>query len=139
VASRNTLFEYHTDAGRTVCIPHEVFKLSFQDLSSWTYVPFFSCSGYPAGLWRMSARSLSIFLRIFINNGSSLLTSQSIAEMKTVVGGGLIPLYEPNSDRNITNQLPSFRFGISWHWRTLRNGHRSLWFFARHETFDVNE
>jgi len=59
---------------------------------------------------------------MFINNGSPLLSSQSIAEMKTVVGGGLIRPYSPNSDSNSTNQLPPRRYGLSWHWRTLSNG-----------------
>ncbi|CAF5029157.1 unnamed protein product, partial [Rotaria socialis] len=34
----------------------------------WLYFPFFGFSSYPAGLLRMSAYSLSIFLRMFINN-----------------------------------------------------------------------
>ncbi len=74
----------------------------------------------------MSARSLSVFLRMFINNGYPLLSSRSIDEMKTVVGGGLIHPYNPNSDNTPTNQLPTRRFGLCWHWRTLSNGRQYL-------------
>ncbi|CAF2580562.1 unnamed protein product [Rotaria sp. Silwood2] len=94
------------------------------NLSTWLCFPFFGFSSYPAGLLRMSAHSLSIFLRMFINNGSSLLSSQSITEMKTVVGGGLIRPYSTNLSSNSTNQLPSRRYGLCWHWRTLSNGHQ---------------
>ena len=74
----------------------------------------------------MSARSLSVFLRMFISNGYPILSSQSIDEMKTVVGDGLIYPYNPNSDHNSTNQLPSRRFGLCWHWRTLSDGRQYL-------------
>ncbi|CAF4753063.1 unnamed protein product [Rotaria sp. Silwood1] len=94
------------------------------NLSTWLYFPFFGFSSYPAGLLRMSAYSLSIFLRMFINNGSSLLSSQSITEMKTVVGNGLIRPYNTNSSSNSTDQLPPRRYGLCWHWRTLSNGHQ---------------
>ncbi|CAF5051806.1 unnamed protein product, partial [Rotaria socialis] len=58
---------------------------------TWIEFPFFSIIGYPAGLWRMSARSLSIFLRMIMSQGSTIVTRQSIAAMRTIVGGGRIP------------------------------------------------
>ncbi|CAF3626495.1 unnamed protein product [Rotaria socialis] len=90
----------------------------------WLYFPFFGFSSYPAGLLRMSAYSLSIFLRMFINNGTPLLSAQSITEMKTVVGGGRIRPYNTNSSSNATNEIPPRRYGLCWHWRTLNNGHQ---------------
>jgi len=36
-------------------------------------IPFFSFPAYPAGLLRMSAYSLSKFVRMFMNNGFPLL------------------------------------------------------------------
>ena len=72
----------------------------------------------------MSARSLSVFLRMIINNGSSLLTPRSIAEMRLVVGGGLIPYYIPDSSSSSTELPPLPNFGLGWFWQTLSNGHR---------------
>jgi hypothetical protein len=63
---------------------------------------------------------------MFINNGAPLLSSQSISEIKTVVGDSLIHPYSLNPDNNSSNQLPSRRFGLCWHWRTLSNGHQYL-------------
>ncbi|CAF0885830.1 unnamed protein product [Adineta steineri] len=73
-----------------------------RNLPAWLYIPFFSFSHYPAGLLRMSARSLSVFLRMFMSNGSLILTSRSIAEIRTIVGGGHIPFYNQSSDANST-------------------------------------
>ncbi|CAF1391738.1 unnamed protein product [Rotaria sordida] len=61
------------------------------DLPTWLYISFFGFSVHPAGLLRMSAGTLSIYLRMFLSNGSSILRPQSIAEMRKVVGNGLIP------------------------------------------------
>lgn len=83
--------------------------------------PSFSFRAYPAGLLRMSAGSLSAFLRMIVSNGSSLLTPQSIAEMRIIVGGGLIPYYIPS---NSTELPPQTKFGLGWTWQTLSNGHR---------------
>jgi hypothetical protein len=63
----------------------------------------------------MSARSLSVFLRMFINNGAPLLSSQSISEMKTEVGGGLLRPYSLTSANNSSNQRPPHRYGLCWH------------------------
>jgi CubicO group peptidase (beta-lactamase class C family) len=73
----------------------------------------------------MSARSLSLFLRMFINNGSVVLTPRSIAEMKLVVGGGLLSYYDPNAISN-TAGIPQASFGLSWYWQTLSDGHRYI-------------
>ncbi|CAF1902058.1 unnamed protein product [Rotaria magnacalcarata] len=85
---------------------HEIPQFN-GNLSTSLHFPLFSFSGYPAGLLRMSAISLSMFLRMFINNGYPLFSSQSIAEMKQVVGGGLIRLYNEHARINSTNLHPS--------------------------------
>ncbi|CAF4030117.1 unnamed protein product [Rotaria magnacalcarata] len=38
--------------------------------TDWLYIPHYSISVYPAAMLRMSARSLSIYLRLFLNNFS---------------------------------------------------------------------
>ncbi|CAF3199817.1 unnamed protein product [Rotaria socialis] len=86
----------------------------------------YDISGHPAGLLRMSAISLSMFLRMFINNGYTLLSSQSIAEMKQAVGGGLIRPYNDDARINSTDLLPSRRYELAWHWRTLSNTRQYL-------------
>ncbi|CAF3449725.1 unnamed protein product [Rotaria socialis] len=86
----------------------------------------YDISGHPAGLLRMSAISLSMFLQMFINNGYTLLSSQSIAEMKQAVGGGLIRPYNDDARINSTDLLPSRRYELAWHWRTLSNTRQYL-------------
>ncbi|CAF3504587.1 unnamed protein product [Rotaria socialis] len=99
-----------------------VTKLS-ENFPTWLNIPFFGFSAYPSGLFRMSARSLSKFLQMFMNNGSNLISPKSIAEMKIIVGGGLIPYYDPSGIANAsTIALPSF--GLSWTWQTLKDGRR---------------
>jgi CubicO group peptidase (beta-lactamase class C family) len=73
----------------------------------------------------MSARSLSVFLRMFVNNGSSLLHPRSILEMRTVVGDGNIPYYNQNSTSNNTSPLLS-RYGLGWYWQTASTGRRYI-------------
>ena len=73
----------------------------------------------------MSARSLSKFVQMFMNDGSPLLSKRSIAEMKTIVGGGLLPYYDPDGIANSsTIALPGF--GLSWTWEKLRDGRRYI-------------
>ncbi|CAF1166839.1 unnamed protein product [Adineta steineri] len=83
----------------------------------WLYIPFYSMSIYPAGLLRMSAQSLSKFLRMFMNNGSSLLHPRSIAEMRKVVNG-VVPYDNSNP--------PILTFGLIWNWQKLRNRQRYI-------------
>ena len=59
---------------------------------------------------------------MFMNNGSDLLASRSIAEIKLVVGGGLIPYYDPDGILNMTS-IAKASFGLSWFWQTLSDGH----------------
>ncbi|CAF1186762.1 unnamed protein product, partial [Rotaria sordida] len=92
---------------------------------TWLHIPFFSVIDYPAGLLRMSARSLSVFLRMFINNGSSLLHPRSILEMRKVVGDGNIPYYDPNPSSNNTSPLLT-HYGLIWYWQTASNGRRYI-------------
>ncbi|CAF4175181.1 unnamed protein product [Adineta steineri] len=83
----------------------------------WLYIPFYSMSIYPAGLLRMSAQSLSKFLRMFMNNGSSLLHPRSIDEMRKVVNG-VVPYDNSNP--------PILSFGLIWNWQKLRNRQRYI-------------
>ncbi|CAF1493815.1 unnamed protein product [Rotaria sordida] len=92
---------------------------------TWLYIPFFGFSAYPAGLFRMSTRSLSKFLQMFMNNGSTLLSPRSIAEMKLIVGNGLIPYYDPHGIVNSSIIAPP-TFGLSWTWQTLSDGRRYI-------------
>ncbi|CAF2506644.1 unnamed protein product [Rotaria sp. Silwood2] len=89
-------------------------------VSDWLHIPFFSIQDYPSGLMRMSAMSLSLFLRMFMNNGSSILHPRSIIEMRTSVDG-VIPYQNPNSPSN-QSPLPPFRYGLIWNWQTMPNG-----------------
>lgn len=70
----------------------------------------------------MSAHSLSIYLRMFMNNGSPLLRPESIVQMRTIVPG-VIP-YQ-NINRTDNNSVPATpQFGISWYWQKYDNGRR---------------
>lgn len=62
---------------------------------------------------------------MFINNGSSLLTPRSIAEMKIVVGGGLIPYYGQHLTNN-SGDIPTINPGLSWYWQKLIDGQRYI-------------
>ncbi|UJR34661.1 hypothetical protein I4U23_027438 [Adineta vaga] len=96
-----------------------------ESFPTWLYIPFFGFNVYPSGLFRMSARSLSVFLRMFINNGSSLLSPRSIAEMQIVVGGGLIPPFGQDATNNSEETSP-IKVGLSWYWQTLSDGRRYI-------------
>jgi CubicO group peptidase (beta-lactamase class C family) len=61
---------------------------------------------------------------MFMNNGSAVLTPRSIAEMKLVVGGDLIPYYDPNA--TIPADVSRASFGLSWYWQTLNDNHRYI-------------
>jgi len=74
----------------------------------------------------MSAGTLSIYLRMFLNNGSSILRPQSIAEMRKVVGGGLIPYYNQDESSNSMERLSQSQFGLSWYWKIMSNGRRYI-------------
>ncbi len=60
-----------------------------------------------------------------MNNGSTLLNHRSIAEMKIIVGDGLIPYYDPSGAASSSEIAPP-SFGLSWTWQTLRDGHRYI-------------
>ncbi|CAF3885085.1 unnamed protein product, partial [Rotaria sordida] len=81
---------------------------------------------YPAGLLRMSAGTLSIYLRMFLNNGLPVLRPQSIAAMRTIVGGGVIPSYDPQWSNKSMELPPSQGFGLSWYWETMKDGRRYI-------------
>ncbi|CAF5152090.1 unnamed protein product, partial [Rotaria sp. Silwood1] len=62
---------------------------------------------------------------MFMNNGSGLLNPRSIAEMRLIVGGGLIPYYDPNGIAS-SSVIPPPSFGLSWIWQTLSDGRRYI-------------
>ncbi|UJR10029.1 hypothetical protein I4U23_014252 [Adineta vaga] len=75
------------------------------NFSDWLYAPFFSSSIYPAGMLRMSAHTLSIFFRSFMNNFSTLLhNSSSIDEMLHVF---------PQQDYM---NISTTKFSLIWNW-----------------------
>jgi len=95
-------------------------------MPNWFSIPFYSVSIYPAGLMRVSAPSLSLFLRMFMNNGSSIIRPESVVQMKTVVNG-VIPYENINTTTSNSKSLstPS-EYGIIWNWQTLGKGRRFL-------------
>ena len=74
----------------------------------------------------MSAGTLSVYLRMFLNNGTPILHPRSIAEMRTVVGGGTIPFYNQDVSVNSTERRPPSQFGLSWYWETMSDGRRYI-------------
>ncbi|CAF3156346.1 unnamed protein product [Rotaria sp. Silwood2] len=87
-------------------------------------MPYEHVSIYPAGLLRMSAKSLSLFLRMLIRNGSPLLHSRSIAEMRQIVDGVV-----PSQNTNFTStdwSDPLISFGLGLIWEERRDGRRFL-------------
>lgn len=57
---------------------------------------------------------------MFINNGSPLLRSSSIDEIRKIVGNGNIPNYNQNSTTGST----SIKYGLIWYWQTASNNRR---------------
>jgi CubicO group peptidase (beta-lactamase class C family) len=94
-------------------------------MPNWFSIPFYSVSIYPAGLMRVSGHSLSLFLRMFMNNGSSLIRPESVVQMKTVVSG-VIPYEIINTTSNNKPLYTPLEFGIIWNWQTLEIGRRFL-------------
>jgi CubicO group peptidase (beta-lactamase class C family) len=72
----------------------------------------------------MSARDLSTYLRMFLSNGSSILRPRSIANIRTAVGGGLIPYYSEDLNNSSTEQQLLVEVGLGWYWRIMNNGRR---------------
>jgi CubicO group peptidase (beta-lactamase class C family) len=76
-----------------------------------------------------------------MNNGSPLVHSHSIAEMRKIVAG-VVPYENSNSTSNSSSEiLPSF--GLIWNWQKLRNrrryiGHSGIMPGATHSVL-VNE
>ena len=97
-----------------------------EQLPTWLRFPHFSFGPYPAGLLRMSARALSVYLRMFLNNGSHILQPRSIAEMRTIVGGGLILPYHQQGNDNATERPAPSQFGLSWYWSNMSDGRRYI-------------
>ncbi|CAF3584281.1 unnamed protein product [Rotaria sp. Silwood1] len=96
------------------------------NLPTWLHISHFGFSPYPSALLRMSARTLSVYLQMFLNNGSNILHSRSIAEMRIVVGGGLISPYNQGLASNSTGRRLPSEFGLAWYWYTMSNGRRYI-------------
>ncbi|CAF1413612.1 unnamed protein product, partial [Rotaria sordida] len=95
---------------------HTEHGLFADDTALWTSgntMTILNTSAYPAGLLRMSAGTLSIYLRMFLNNELPVLRPQSIAAMRTIVGGGVIPSYDPQWSNKSMELPPSQEFGLS--------------------------
>ncbi|CAF1470624.1 unnamed protein product, partial [Adineta steineri] len=107
-------------------MPRLNFTPISDNLPTWLHISNYGFGAYPAGLLRMSANTLSVYLRMFLNNGSSILRPRSIAEIRTIVGGGTIPDYGLIGNNNSTQESPSSQFGLSWYWQTMSNGRRYL-------------
>ena len=90
------------------------------DKPGWLRIPFYSVTVYPAGLLRMSAPALSIFLRMFMKNDGSFLRRESIEQMKTIVTG--VTPYETTNP----SPFPPPSFGIIWFWQKAENGREYL-------------
>ncbi|CAF1139075.1 unnamed protein product [Rotaria sordida] len=63
---------------------------------------------------------------MFLSNGSSIRRPHSIAEIRIIVGGGLIPPYNQESTSDSTEKSPPSQFGLSWYWDTLSDGRRYI-------------
>ncbi|CAF3941454.1 unnamed protein product, partial [Adineta steineri] len=107
-------------------MPQLNFTPVSDNLPTWLHISNYGFGAYPAGLLRMSANTLSVYLRMFLNNGSSILRPRSIAEIRTIVDGGNIPDYGLIGNNNSTQESPSSQFGLSWYWQTMSNGRRYL-------------
>ncbi|UJR11826.1 hypothetical protein I4U23_016006 [Adineta vaga] len=107
-------------------IPQLNFTPISDNLPNWLHVSNFGFGSFPAGLLRMSAKALSIYLRMFMNNGSSIVHPRSITEMRTIVGSGNIPMYNINQNNHSTQQQSASQFGLSWYWQTMDDGRRYL-------------
>ena len=92
--------------------------VSQSKLPTWLRFPDFSFGGYSAGLFCMSARSFAAYVRMFLNRGAPILQPRSIAAMKIIVGGGLLPLYD-TKERFSQN-------GLSWYWDYMNDGRRYI-------------
>ncbi|CAF0910744.1 unnamed protein product [Adineta ricciae] len=73
--------------------------------SDWLYIPFFGLSIYPAGALHMSAHSLSIFFRSFLNNFPNLLRNSSTMNE-------MLYIFPQQDYMNISTT----KFSLIWHW-----------------------
>ncbi|UJR07790.1 hypothetical protein I4U23_012072 [Adineta vaga] len=87
-------------------------------IPNWLSIPWYSLSVYPSGSLRMSGSSLSKYVQMIMNNGSSVIRAESIKEMKKIVNDVI-------SFENVNQtSLPTLQFGLAWNWQTLNNGRR---------------
>ncbi|CAF3147682.1 unnamed protein product [Rotaria sp. Silwood2] len=101
-----------------------ILNVTKDDVPIWLEVPFNSISIYPSSMMRMSARSLSIFLRMFMSNGSPLLHPRFIIEMRTIVVG--VDPYENENSSGNDSSVPTLEFGLIWNWQTIKDGRRFI-------------
>ncbi|CAF4584304.1 unnamed protein product, partial [Rotaria socialis] len=81
--------------------------------TEWLYIPHYSISVYPAAMLRMSAHSLSIYLRLFLNN-FSLDLLQNVSLMNEM-------LHVSRPEGSLDE--PSVQYGLIWNWLYQNNRH----------------
>ncbi|CAF3404773.1 unnamed protein product [Rotaria socialis] len=114
-------------------IYHQIIpQLNATNSTEWLYIPHYSISVYPAAMLRMSAHSLSIYLRLFLNN-FSLDLLQNVSLMNEM-------LHVSRPEGSLDE--PSVQYGLIWNWLYQNNrhlvGHRG-WILGVTHTMMVNE
>ncbi|CAF4890801.1 unnamed protein product, partial [Rotaria socialis] len=100
--------------------------------TEWLYIPHYSISVYPAAMLRMSAHSLSIYLRLFLNN-FSLDLLQNVSLMNEM-------LHVSRPEGSLDE--PSVQYGLIWNWLYQNNRHlvgHCGWILGVTHTMMVNE
>ncbi|CAF4594395.1 unnamed protein product [Rotaria sp. Silwood1] len=81
--------------------------------TEWLYIPHYSISVYPSAMLRMSARSLSIYLRSFLNNFSPDLL-QNLSSINEI-----LHISRPEGSKD----EPNVQYGLIWNWHYQNNRH----------------
>ena len=80
---------------------------------------------FPAGLLRMSTKSLSVYLQMFMRYGSPLLSRSSVVEMRKLVTG-VVPYRDSSGEDEDPWRLQSLGYGVAWNWRKTTDGRRFI-------------
>ncbi|CAF2878320.1 unnamed protein product [Rotaria sp. Silwood2] len=81
--------------------------------TEWLYIPHYGISVYPSAMLRMSAHSLSIYLRSFLNNFFPDLL-QNLSSINEI-------LHVNRQEGSIDE--PNVQYGLIWNWRYQNNRH----------------
>ncbi|CAF3587805.1 unnamed protein product [Rotaria sp. Silwood1] len=87
--------------------------LDASNSTEWLYIPHYSISVYPSAMLRMSARSLSIYLRSFLNNFSPDLL-QNLSSINEI-----LHISRPEGSKD----EPNVQYGLIWNWHYQNNRH----------------